>query len=137
MDALSRSARNNFTNYHLDRTHHDLQNEAWVAQQLTHPSTGFLPVWALQHLITPGSHPRPVILTQETATPLLSQAESVTLLGVAHGRMYVVLDLPATEKPPAALATWLSVCGLPEDTLKTPRAPRSSAAAMARATSPT
>ena len=47
MDALTRSARNNFTNYHLDRAHHELQDEAWVAQQLTHPGTRFLPVWKL------------------------------------------------------------------------------------------
>lgn len=104
MDALTRSARNNFTNYHLDRAHHELQDDVWVARQLTRPGTRFLPVWRLKHLIAPGSPPRPVMLSPETAAPYLEQAESNTLLGIADGRMYVALDLPATEQPPVALA---------------------------------
>jgi len=103
MNALTRSARNNFTNYNLNRPHHELQDAAWVTQQLNDPNTRFLPVWELEHLVAPGSLPRPAYLTQEVAAPLLPHAASVTLLGIAEGQMYVALDLPTTDQPPAAL----------------------------------
>ena len=99
------SVPNLFTGYGLDRVHHHLQDEAWVATQLTHPDTRFLPVWQLQPLVAPGDSPRPVWLKPEAATDFLAQATSLTVLGIAEGRTYVTFDLPATAEPPAALAT--------------------------------
>ena len=104
MDALTRSSRNNFTGYGLDRVHRQLQDAAWVTSQLAHPDTRFLPVWKLQHLIASGESLCPVMLDRTAAEALLPQADSVTLLGITDGRMVVALDLPATAPPPASLA---------------------------------
>ncbi len=92
-----------FTAYGLERVHRLLQDEAWVAAQLTDTHTCFLPVWRLQHLIHRTDPPRPVMLTAEAAQPFLASATSLTLLGVAEGRTYVSFDLPATAKAAAAL----------------------------------
>ncbi len=97
------STRNLFTDYGLDRVHRQLQDEAWVAAQLTHPATCFLPVWHLRPLITPGDAPHPVWLTPEAAAAFIPQAASITVLGVAAGCAYATFDLPATAEPPAAL----------------------------------
>ncbi len=97
------SSRNLFTSYGLDRVHRQLQDETWVAAQLTDPHTCFLPVWRLLHLIAPGDPPRPVWLTPEAAAELLPQATSLTVLGVAEGYTYVTFDLPATAEPPEML----------------------------------
>ena len=105
------STRNLFTGYGLDRVHRQLHDEAWIATQLAHPDTRFLPVWQLQLLVAPGDPPRPVWLTPEEAAAFLAQAASVTVLGVAEGCTYATFDLPAvsaaeppaTAEPPAAL----------------------------------
>ena len=104
MDSYTRSSRNAFTGYGLDRGHRQLQDADWVAQQLQHPKTLFLPVWQMQHLIAADDLPRPVALAPNVVDNFLLQAESVTLLGRADGRVYVALDLPATEQPPETLA---------------------------------
>jgi NAD+ diphosphatase len=103
MDNLTRSARNLLTNYGLDRVHRQLQDTAWVAAQLAHPDTRFLPVWRLHPLVAPGDPPRPVWLTAEAAT-FLDQAASVTILGIAAGRTYATFEFPATADPPETLA---------------------------------
>jgi NAD+ diphosphatase len=103
MDSYTRSSRNNFTGYGLDRAHHQLQDADWVACQLRHPDTLFLPVWQMQHLIASDGPSHPVMLAPDVAGVFLSQAESVTVLGLADDRIYVALDLPATEQPPAIL----------------------------------
>ncbi len=97
------STRNLFTDYGLDRVHRQLQDEAWVAAQLTHPNTRFLPVWHLQPLIAPGDPPHPVWLAPDAAAAFLTQAASVTVLGVAAGHTYATFDLPVTAEPPADL----------------------------------
>jgi len=103
MDNLTRSSRNLFSSNGLNRAHRHLQDEAWVAAQLAHSDTRFLPLWQLQHLIAPGDPPHPVWLTPEEATTHIAQAESVTLLGLAQGRAYATFDLPATAEPSPAL----------------------------------
>jgi hypothetical protein len=66
MNYQQQSTPNLFTGYGLDRVHHQLQDEAWVAAQLAHPHTRFLPVWQLQPLVAPGDPPRPVWLNSRT-----------------------------------------------------------------------
>ena len=97
------STRNLFTDYGLDRAHRQLQDEAWIAAQLTHPDTRFLPMWQLQLLIAPGDPPRPVWLAPEEATAFLAQAASVTVLGIAEGHTYATFDLSAMGESPAVL----------------------------------
>ncbi|HQE92650.1 MAG TPA: NAD(+) diphosphatase [Anaerolineae bacterium] len=103
MDHQQQSARNLFTAYGLDRVHHPLQDEKWVASQLVDPHTRFLPLWQLQPLIAADDPPRPVWLTPPAAAVFLPPAASITVLGVAAGRTYVAFDLPATAKPPETL----------------------------------
>jgi len=103
MDSPTRSSNNLFTDYGLDRVHRQLQDAAWIAAQLTHPDTRFLPVWQLQLLVAPEDPPRPVWLTSEVAAAFLPQATSLTVLGVAEGHTYATFDLPAMAEPPAAL----------------------------------
>ncbi|HOU12310.1 MAG TPA: NAD(+) diphosphatase [Anaerolineae bacterium] len=103
MDHREKSTRNLFTDYGLDRVHRQLQDEAWVAAQLTHPNTRFLPVWQLQPLIAPGDPPQPVWLTPETAAEFLPLAASLTVLGVAGERAYATFALPDTAELPETL----------------------------------
>ena len=90
MDHFTKSARNPFTAYGLDRAHEYWRDEQWLDAQRAAPTTQSLP--------------RPVLLSFAEAAPALEQATSLILLGLADGHAYFAFDLPASDSPPEALA---------------------------------
>jgi NAD+ diphosphatase len=91
----------------LDRGHDLRINEAWLAARLTDPTTRFIPVWDLQHLVqtvVAGQPTQPAELAPADVADLLPSAESLTLLGVRDEHAYFTFVVPkqASESAPAA-----------------------------------
>ncbi len=103
MDHFTKSARNNFAGYGLERVHHQVKDAAWVTAQLIHPNARFLPVWRLQHLAAADA--RPVHLTRQEVEMLLPQAESIIVLGRTMQHTYFALVLPDASTSPHDLST--------------------------------
>lgn len=97
MGRVHQSTRNTFTDYGLERHHEKLQDPAWIAQQLQASATRFLVVRNGEHLITEGSALQATALTPADAAPVLTQAESVTLLGNVESVNYVALGFDSHE----------------------------------------
>lgn len=93
MDHYTRSARNHFTAYALNRGH--TPDEAEYQTRLMAPGSRFLMIWQTQHLVTEDTPPRPVLLTPEEAAPWIKTAVSLTLLGDAEELTYFAVDLPS------------------------------------------
>ncbi len=102
MDHYTRSARNHFTGYALNREPHlsDTDCQALLAA----PGSRFLMMWQTQHLVTEETPPKPVLATAEEASPWIEKAVSLTLLGDADGITYIAMDLPPDATLPETLA---------------------------------
>lgn len=94
-----------FTQYDVERFHAQLQDAAWVEQQLRASTTRFLIVQGDEHLISGGRAPELITFMSDNAVHLLPHAESVTLLGRTDGESYVALGFDHLTHPLPDLIT--------------------------------
>lgn len=82
----------------LDRAGHRRTDTAWLAEQIRHPRSLFVPVWRGQSLVLPnGGQPTAALLGRDA---LLALADDDTvLLGLSEERAYFAVDLSAHEAP--------------------------------------
>ena len=92
MDHFSSSARNVFAASPVERSAHLRKDETWLSEQLSAPSSRFLPVWQGKNLLREGL--RPVYLSAAEAAPLLEAGDAI-LLGVYGEHTY--FGLPVTD----------------------------------------
>ncbi|HYL33960.1 MAG TPA: NAD(+) diphosphatase [Stellaceae bacterium] len=85
----------------LDRATHRRKDAAWLAAQLEHAGTRFVPVWQARNLVlgADGLAPRAVLLERAQYAP----DGDVVLLGVGGGQAYFALDLSHLDGPLAKL----------------------------------
>jgi NAD+ diphosphatase len=99
-DHRARSARNTFAGSPIDRVHSRRQDDDWVAERLSDPTTRFTFLWRSRNLVTAGDSPRAATLPPPGLEPFLRQAVSVMLLGLADGSACFAVDLPPDREPP-------------------------------------
>jgi NAD+ diphosphatase len=85
----------------LDRAAHRRKDAAWLAAQLEHANTRFVPVWQSRNLIlgADGLAPRAVLFERPQFVP----DGDVVLLGLAGGGAYFAVDLSHRDEPLARL----------------------------------
>ncbi|MDE1969287.1 MAG: NAD(+) diphosphatase [Alphaproteobacteria bacterium] len=85
----------------LDRASHRRKDAAWLAAQLKHASTRFVPVWQARNLVrgADGLAPRAVLLERADYAP----DGQVVLLGVGGEHAYFAVDLSHLDEPLARL----------------------------------
>ena len=86
----------------LDRAGHRRREPDWLAAQLAHPETLFVPVWRGQNLVASAAEgaPNAVLVSREA---LLSLEGEAVLLGLRESRAYFALDLSHREAPLEAI----------------------------------
>jgi len=86
----------------LDRVGHRRREPDWLAQQLAHPETLFVPVWRGQNLVASLAEgaPSAVMVRREALVSLEGEA---VLLGLREARAYFALDLSHLETPLGAI----------------------------------
>jgi len=85
----------------LDRVAHRRKDTAWLAAQLEHAGTRFVPVWQARNLVlgADGLAPRAVLLERAQFVP----DGDVVLLGLAGDHAYFAIDLSHRDEPLAKL----------------------------------
>jgi NAD+ diphosphatase len=82
----------------LDRAGHRRSDAAWLAEQMAHPRTLFVPVWRGQSLVLPnGGQPAAALLSRDALLSLTG--DDTVLLGLGEERAYFAVDLSAHEAP--------------------------------------
>ena len=86
----------------LDRAGHRRREPDWLAAQLAHPETLFVPVWRGQNLVASAAEgaPNAVLVSREA---LLSLEDEAVLLGLRESRAYFAIDLSHREAPLEAI----------------------------------
>jgi NAD+ diphosphatase len=86
----------------LDRAGHRRRDAEWLARQLAHPETLFVPVWRGQNLVASVAEgaPTAIILKREA---LISIEGEPVLLGLREERAYFALDVSHRETPLAMI----------------------------------
>ena len=86
----------------LDRAGHRRREPDWLAAQLAHPETLFVPVWRGQNLVASAAEgaPNAVLVSREA---LLSLEGEAVLLGLRESRAYFAIDLSHREAPLEAI----------------------------------
>ncbi|HXP76089.1 MAG TPA: NAD(+) diphosphatase [Stellaceae bacterium] len=86
----------------LDRAGHRRREPDWLAAQLAHPETLFVPVWRGQNLVASTSKgaPSAMLVSREALVSLEGEA---VLLGLRESRAYFALDLSHREAPLEAI----------------------------------
>ncbi len=71
---------------------------AWLAEQIRHPRSLFVPVWRGQNLVLPnGGQPAAALLGRDALLALAD--DDAVLLGLSEERAYFAVDLSAHEAP--------------------------------------
>lgn len=86
----------------LDRAGHLRREPDWLAAQLAHPETLFVPVWRGQNLVAGLAEGAPSALLVRRASLVSLEGEAV-LLGLREARAYFALDLSHSEAPLEAI----------------------------------
>ncbi|HKF72689.1 MAG TPA: NAD(+) diphosphatase [Stellaceae bacterium] len=86
----------------LDRAGHRRREPDWLAQQLAHPETLFVPVWRGQNLVAGVADGAPAAITVRREA-LVSLEGDPVLLGLREERAYFALDLSHREAPLEAI----------------------------------
>jgi NAD+ diphosphatase len=76
----------------LDRAGHRRRQPEWLAQQLAHPETLFVPVWRGQNLVASLAEGAPTAMLVSREALVSLEGEPV-LLGLREERAYFALDL--------------------------------------------
>jgi NAD+ diphosphatase len=104
MDHYARSLRNTFTGHPLDRASHRRRDAQWLAARQEEETTRYIPVWKSKNLFAESQLLRPVLLSAHQAQEHLTEAESVTLLGVQDEIATFAIGLwSADGSPPSDL----------------------------------
>ena len=104
MDHYQRSLRNLFTASPLDRAADRRRDEQWLAAQQDDPTTRFLPLWQLKHLVTREPSFGPIFLSPQERCARIDIAEPPTFLGLDENRAYFSVNVPApADSPPDSL----------------------------------
>jgi NAD+ diphosphatase len=83
----------------LDRAGHRRREPEWLAQQLAHPETFFVPVWRGQNLVASMAEGAPSAVLVRRETLVSVDGETAVLLGLREERAYFALDLSRHESP--------------------------------------
>jgi NAD+ diphosphatase len=86
----------------LDRAGHRRREPEWLAAQLAHPETRFVPVWRGQNLVTSLAEGAPTAMLVGREALVSLEGEAV-LLGLREARAYFALDLSHREAPLEAI----------------------------------
>jgi NAD+ diphosphatase len=86
----------------LDRAGHRRRQPEWLAQQLAHPETLFVPVWRGQNLVASLAEGAPTAMLVSREALVSLEGEPV-LLGLREERAYFALDLSHREAPLEAI----------------------------------
>ena len=86
----------------LDRAGHRRREPDWLAEQLAHPETLFVPVWRGQNLVAGLAEGAPNALLVRREAIVSLEGEAV-LLGLREARAYFALDLSHSEAPLEAI----------------------------------
>ena len=90
-----------YTRGHLDRAANFRKDESWIAQQLAHKETKFIPVWRNRNLVMglrENNSPTVVTFTQHNASGFLNIASQVTFLGLENESPVFAADLSGHEE---------------------------------------
>ncbi len=101
MTVILASRQNVYSASPLDRVAHRRENEAWIAQQLDHPETLFVPVWRSRNLVAgmDEGQPEAVYISGEAASALRMAGGPWTFLGQLGGRAVFAIDISSAEEP--------------------------------------
>jgi NAD+ diphosphatase len=86
----------------LDRAGHRRREPDWLAQQLAHPETLFVPVWRGQNLVVGVAEGTPAATLVKREALALLEGDPV-LLGLREERAYFALDLSDQDAPLEAI----------------------------------
>ena len=83
----------------LDRVGHRRREPEWLARQLVHPTSLFVPVWRGQNLVASLAEgaPSAVLVSREALVSV--ESEATVLLGLREECAYFALDLSQHESP--------------------------------------
>jgi NAD+ diphosphatase len=90
----------------IDRLAHRRHDDAWIAARLDDPHTRLILTWRSRSLFAGTPNPYPVFLAPRQVEGLVEKAESVTLLGLAQGRVYFAAGFSPDDDPPGGLTNW-------------------------------
>jgi len=82
----------------FDRATTRRRDTTWLAAQLRHPDSRFIPLWRLQNLFVGEEFLRPAFLSAARLGDLLSPAATVIFLGIVNQQSCFVLALPADDE---------------------------------------
>ncbi|MBN1580214.1 MAG: NAD(+) diphosphatase [Anaerolineae bacterium] len=96
MDHYQRSLHNLFTASPLDRASDRRRDEQWLAAQQNAPTTRFVLIWRLLHLVAREPQLRPVFLSPQELHERVDDMGMPMFLGVGENRSYFAANLPAS-----------------------------------------
>jgi len=82
----------------FDRAATRRRDATWLAEQLHHPDSRFLPCWRSKNLFVGEESLRPAFLSAAELGDLLLAATSVVFLGIVNQQSCFALDLPADDE---------------------------------------
>lgn len=100
MDHHTRSTRNWFVCYGVDRLTHRRCDPEWVSQRVAGGGARVVPVWRSRNLVADGDTPRAALLAPRDLGVYLRGPESLILLGEGPGATYFAVDLPGEDEEP-------------------------------------
>ena len=99
MTLILASRPNVYSSSPLDRVATRREDADWIAAQLAHPDSLFVPVWRSRNLVRGTDEPEAVYVSGEMARTLRMEEGPWAFLGTLEGRAVFALDISAAEDP--------------------------------------
>lgn len=96
-DRDHRSRLNCFAITFVDRMSSRRSDESWIAEQLQHPMTRFVPLWRSRNFFLKDGDPGAALMTSAELGDMKESARTPILLGKENGVAYFAVDLPSED----------------------------------------